>query len=155
MKRFAVTSNSNEFAQAFNAMLNRDTDKILFLHSKDERLTTSIKAASKVSSMLDDMGTPSTMRGYAYIRDSVVEAVHDPFILGEMNLELYPTIADLHKTTSTRVERDIRHAIEYTWSHGNEEAIRDIFGNSISDYKGIPSNVEFIAYLLDRYNEVL
>lgn len=155
MERFVVASNSNEFARAFHTMLNRDTDKILFLHHRDEKLMKSIEAAKKISAMLDEMGTPSSLAGYAYIRDAVVAAVHDPFILGEMTLELYPTVADLHKTTISRVERSIRHAIEYTWSRGDEEAIRNIFSTSISEGTGIPSNVEFIAYLLDKYNEVI
>ena len=63
---------------------------------------------------------------------------------------LYPTIAKMNKTTASRVERAIRHAIEVAWSRGKMDTIDDLFGYTISNGKGKPTNSEFIALIADK-----
>ena len=84
------------------------------------------------------------------MRDGIVMSVKDPDMLNSITKVLYPTIAKKHKTTASRVERAIRHAIEVAWNRGKMDTIDEMFGYTISNYKGKPTNSEFIALITDR-----
>ena len=77
-------------------------------------------------------------------------AVNDGEMLGSITKRLYPTIAKNHKTTSSRVERAIRHAIEVAWSRGKMDTIEELFGYTVSSRKGKPTNSEFVALIADK-----
>ena len=77
-------------------------------------------------------------------------SVNDSFLLGAITKVLYPTIARNYKTTSSRVERAIRHAIEVAWSRGRMETIEELFGYTVNSGKGKPTNSEFIALIADK-----
>lgn len=85
-----------------------------------------------------------------YLRSSIMETYYNPDILGQVTKVLYPDIARMYNTTSSRVERAIRHAIEVAWNRGNTDAIDEIFGYTVSATKSKPTNSEFIAMISDK-----
>jgi len=105
---------------------------------------------SEITTLLHEVGVPAHIRGYMYIRESIKMVFHNIDILGSITKVLYPEIARKFNTTSSRVERAIRHAIEVAWVRGNIDAISDIFSYTISYHKSKPTNSEFIAMIADR-----
>lgn len=105
---------------------------------------------SKVTGILHNIGVPAHIRGYHYMREAILMAVDDIDILNYITKELYPAIAKKCNTTSSRVERAIRHAIEVAWNRGKIEEIDKFFGYTINNSKGKPTNSEFIALIADR-----
>ena len=93
---------------------------------------------------------PSHIKGYSYIRDSISLMYNKPSMLGAITKELYPEIASMYDTTSSRVERAIRHAIEVSWTRGDYEVMEEIFGHSVDYDRAKPTNSEFIATLADK-----
>ena len=104
---------------------------------------------NRVTSLIHDIGIPAHIKGYHYLRDSIMMAVEDMDVLNAITKILYPTVAKTHKTTSSRVERAIRHAIEVAWSRGNIDVLDKLFGYTVSTGKGKPTNSEFIAMVAD------
>jgi two-component system response regulator (stage 0 sporulation protein A) len=104
---------------------------------------------NRVTNMLHEIGIPAHIKGYHYLRDSIIMAVNDMDILNAITKVLYPTVAKKHQTTSSRVERAIRHAIEVAWSRGKLDTIDELFGYTVSTGKGKPTNSEFIALIAD------
>jgi two-component system response regulator (stage 0 sporulation protein A) len=105
---------------------------------------------SEVTTIIHELGVPAHIKGYQYLRDGIVMSVRDPDMLNSITKVLYPTIAKKHRTTASRVERAIRHAIEVAWNRGKMDTIDEMFGYTISNYKGKPTNSEFIALITDR-----
>jgi two-component system response regulator (stage 0 sporulation protein A) len=103
-----------------------------------------------VTSVIHEVGIPAHIKGYHYLREAILMVVDRVDLLGAVTKELYPNIATKYKTTSSRVERAIRHAIEVAWSRGNYEAITKLFGYTVSGERGKPTNSEFIAMVADR-----
>lgn len=103
-----------------------------------------------VTKILHEIGVPAHIKGYQYLRDAMMASVKDPEMLGGVTKILYPSIAKKHKTTPSRVERAIRHAIEVAWSRGKMDTINELFGYTVSGGKGKPTNSEFIALLSDK-----
>ena len=111
---------------------------------------TQLNIEQKVTNILHEIGVPAHIRGYHYMREAIMMAVNDMDVLNYITKELYPTIAQKMNTTSSRVERAIRHAIEVAWSRGKIDAIDNLFGYTINNHKGKPTNSEFIALIADR-----
>ena len=105
---------------------------------------------SDVTDIIRDIGIPANIKGYQYIREGIIMAVNDINMLNYITKLLYPTIAKKYKTTSSSVERAIRHAIEVAWNRGQIDVINNIFGYTISAGKGKPTNSEFIALIADK-----
>lgn len=103
-----------------------------------------------VTNIIHEIGVPAHIKGYQYLRDAIIMSVNDPEMLGSITKLLYPTIAKNHKTTSSRVERAIRHAIEVAWSRGKMDTIDELFGYTVSNGKGKPTNSEFVALIADK-----
>lgn len=103
-----------------------------------------------VTKTLGEIGIPAHIIGYQYLRDAIVISVQDREMLTSVTKILYPSIAKKHKTTPSRVERAIRHAIEVAWNRGNIETLNKIFGYSINPEKGNPTNSEFIFKIVDN-----
>lgn len=103
-----------------------------------------------VTEFIHEVGVPAHIKGYQYLRDAIMMTVNDSEMLGAITKILYPEIAKKHKTTSSRVERAIRHAIEVAWSRGRIETIEEMFGYTINTGKGKPTNSEFIALIADK-----
>ena len=104
----------------------------------------------KVTDMILEIGIPAHIKGYQYIREGIMMAVNDENMLNYITKLLYPTIAKKYKTTSSSVERAIRHAIDVAFHRGKMEMLENMFGYSIQCGKGKPTNSEFIALLADR-----
>ncbi len=105
---------------------------------------------SEITSILHEVGVPAHIKGYMYLREAISMVYNNIEILGSITKVLYPEIATNYGTTSSRVERAIRHAIEIAWVRGNVDAISDIFSYTISYNKSKPTNSEFIAMIADR-----
>ncbi len=103
-----------------------------------------------VTDMIHEIGVPAHIKGYQYLREAIMMSVRDGEMLNSITKILYPTIAKKYQTTSSRVERAIRHAIEVAWSRGNMETLDSLFGYTISIGKGKPTNSEFIALITDK-----
>lgn len=108
------------------------------------------KLEEDITKVLHDIGMPAHIRGYEYIRSSIVYAYKDKDMMGQVTKVLYPAIAKVYDTTSSRVERAIRHAIEVAWNRGNLDVIDDLFGYTISAQRAKPTNSEFIAMIADK-----
>lgn len=104
---------------------------------------------SKVTNMIHEVGIPAHIKGYHYLRDAIIMAVEDMDVLNAITKVLYPTVAKKHQTTSSRVERAIRHAIEVAWSRGKLDTLDNLFGYTVNNRKGKPTNSEFIALIAD------
>jgi two-component system response regulator (stage 0 sporulation protein A) len=103
-----------------------------------------------VTNILLEIGIPAHIKGYQYIREGIIMAFYDRNMLHYITKFLYPSIAKKYKTTSSSVERTIRHAIEVAWRRGNIETLEEVFGNTVSAGKGKPTNSEFMALLTDK-----
>jgi two-component system response regulator (stage 0 sporulation protein A) len=103
-----------------------------------------------VTDIIHEIGVPAHIKGYQYLRDAIILSVNDMEMLNSITKVLYPTIAKKHQTTPSRVERAIRHAIEVAWSRGKMDTIDELFGYTVSNGKGKPTNSEFIALIADK-----
>lgn len=103
-----------------------------------------------ITKMLHELGIPAHIKGYQYLRDAISMVVRDREMMEAVTKILYPEIAKKNYTSSSRVERAIRHAIEVAWGRGSLEVIDELFGYTISTGKGKPTNPEFIALIADK-----
>lgn len=103
-----------------------------------------------VTDMIHEIGVPAHIKGYQYLREAIMMSVEDPVMISSITKLLYPGIAKKFQTTSSRVERAIRHAIEVAWSRGKMETLDSLFGYTVDNGKGKPTNSEFIALIADR-----
>ncbi len=104
----------------------------------------------KVTEILHQIGVPAHIKGYHYLRDSIVMSVENPEIINAVTKQLYPSVAKKFSTTSSRVERAIRHAIEVAWDRGDVDILNSYFGYTIHNGRGKPTNSEFIAMISDK-----
>ena len=105
---------------------------------------------SDVTNIIHEIGVPAHIKGYQYLRDAIMMSVDDAEMLNSITKQLYPSIAKRHKTTPSRVERAIRHAIEVAWSRGKMDTIDELFGYTVNNGKGKPTNSEFVALIADK-----
>lgn len=112
--------------------------------SKDNNLKISL------TRLLHELGVPSHIKGYQYIREGILLLYNNPGIVGGITKELYPEIANKYNTTVSRVERAIRHAIEVSWNRGNLDFMEEVFGHSVDYDKAKPTNSEFIVTVADK-----
>ncbi len=103
-----------------------------------------------VTNMIHEIGVPAHIKGYQYLREAILMAVDDIDVINAITKVLYPSVAKTFKTTSPRVERAIRHAIEVAWDRGDVDILNGFFGYTVSVAKGKPTNSEFISMLADR-----
>lgn len=123
-----------------------------YLHGADlsgEEKEEAVNLETRVTDMIHEIGIPAHIKGYHYLRDAIIMAVEDMDVLNAVTKVLYPTVAKRHQTTASRVERAIRHAIEVAWSRGKLDTLDDLFGYTVSNGKGKPTNSEFIALIAD------
>ena len=116
---------------------------------KTENAVNGENLENRVTNMLHEIGIPAHIKGYHYLRDSIIMAVQDMDVLNAITKVLYPTVAKRYQTTSSRVERAIRHAIEVAWNRGKLDTLDELFGYTVSTGKGKPTNSEFVALIAD------
>ena len=130
----------------------KDLEKQI-LNTKTTRISLTEKnreLQSTISTLLHSLGVPSHIKGYEYIREGIGLMYNDPSMLGAITKEMYPKIASINDTTSSRVERAIRHAIETSWNRGDYDLMEELFGHSVDFDRARPTNSEFIATLADK-----
>ena len=103
-----------------------------------------------ITKILHDLGVPSHIKGYQYIKEGIMLIYENPRMIGGITKELYPEIAKKYNTTVSRVERAIRHAIEVSWNRGDWDLMDEIFGHSVDVDKAKPTNSEFIVTVADK-----
>lgn len=142
IKFFKPTKQGNNFLAKENKQqyieLSKDSSK------KEENLE------ALVTNIIHEVGVPAHIKGYQYLREAIIMVVNDIDVINQITKSLYPKIAFKFNTTPSRVERAIRHAIEVAWGRGQQEAVENIFGYTISASKGKPTNSEFIAMIADK-----
>ena len=128
-------------------------DKILDTFKTSEKKTINLlnnNLQISISRMLHELGMPSHIKGYQYIREAILMVYDNPEIVGGITKELYPELATKFDTTVSRVERAIRHAIEVSWNRGDWDLMEDVFGHSVDIDKAKPTNSEFIVTVADK-----
>ena len=103
-----------------------------------------------VSDIMHQIGVPAHIKGYQYLRTAIILSVSDNEMLNSVTKVLYPTVAKQYLTTSSRVERAIRHAIEVAWDRGDIDVLSSYFGYTVQNTRGKPTNSEFIAMIADK-----
>ena len=122
--------------------------KYIEISKKQTNSETNLEAL--VTNLIHEIGVPAHIKGYQYLREAIMMVVEDIDVINQITKCLYPQIAQKFKTTPSRVERAIRHAIEVAWGRGQQEAVENIFGYTVSASKGKPTNSEFIAMIADK-----
>ena len=159
---FIVTSEyDNEFIE--RQVMDNGASKFLLRPYDADDLCAAISSAlgDRASSLSDDMevvvtdmihqlGVPAHIKGYHYLRTAILYSIEDKTLLDSVTKLLYPTVAGAYDTTSSRVERAIRHAIEIAWDRGDVDTLNSFFGYTINVGKGKPTNSEFIALITDK-----
>ncbi|MBU5454564.1 sporulation transcription factor Spo0A [Caproiciproducens sp. MSJ-32] len=144
------------FTKRIREMFNGSTDEIVKKPTTviDNTVKTQSKGEmdleSEITSIIHEIGVPAHIKGYMYLREAITMVVNDMELLSAVTKELYPSIAKKYNTTASRVERAIRHAIEVAWGRGQVDAINKLFGYTIHNEKGKPTNSEFIAIIADK-----
>ena len=103
-----------------------------------------------ISGIMHQVGVPAHIKGYQYLREAIILSIEDAEMISSVTKVLYPTVAKTFKTTPSRVERAIRHAIEVAWDRGDVDVLSSYFGYTIQNQRGKPTNSEFIAMISDK-----
>lgn len=143
---FSITLDNKYFVHKQNSVINSGNDG----SDNSFKQVEYVDLESEITGIIHEIGVPAHIKGYFYLREAISMVVNDIELLSAVTKELYPSIARKYNTTSSRVERAIRHAIEVAWSRGQIDSINKIFGYTIHNEKGKPTNSEFIAMVADR-----
>lgn len=120
------------------------------LIGKDNGVVSDSDLEFMVTEIIHQIGVPAHIKGYHYLREAIIISVKNTEVINSVTKLLYPTVAKNHKTTSSRVERAIRHAIEVAWDRGDVDVLNSYFGYTVRNSRGKPTNSEFIAMIADK-----
>ena len=109
-----------------------------------------VEIEMKVTNIIHQIGVPAHIKGYQYLREAIIMTINDMESINAITKVLYPSVAKKFHTTSSRVERAIRHAIEVAWDRGDVDVLQEYFGFTVSGTKGKPTNSEFISMVADK-----
>lgn len=166
----SMVSNQNVFVEAMNAgaamclLKPVDCDSLAdhvrsLARARSEKAQGHITTAdpertpdieTQVTKIIHQIGVPAHIKGYQYLRYSIMLSIENPDMMGSVTKVLYPTVAKHFQTTPSRVERAIRHAIEVAWDRGDVDVLSSYFGYTIQSSRGKPTNSEFIAMIADK-----
>ena len=163
---YAVVNNPNMFAEATEAGAEYCMLRPLDYKQLDERIRRVCSGRhagrrsaghprpadmeTQVTKVIHQIGVPAHIKGYQYLRTAIMMTIEDSDIINSVTKILYPSVAKKYATTSSRVERAIRHAIEVAWDRGDIETLNSYFGYTIQNNRGKPTNSEFIAMIADN-----
>ncbi len=119
-------------------------------NKKSVELSASPDLEAQVTKIIHQIGVPAHIKGYQYLRSAILMTIDDSDIINSVTKVLYPTVAKKYQTTTSRVERAIRHAIEVAWDRGDVDTLNSYFGYTIQNSRGKPTNSEFIAMIADK-----
>lgn len=137
-------------AGRFMNLLGRISSDELAQSASDTAADEESRVEMIVTDIIHQIGIPAHIKGYHYLRKAIILSLYDPEMLESITKLLYPTVASAFSTTSSRVERAIRHAIETAWDRGDVDLLNEMFAYTVSVGKGKPTNSEFIALVTDR-----
>ncbi len=167
----SMVSNQNVFIEAANAGADLCLLKPYNIESLCEHINSLCKARAlgtqvtahgadennrapdietQVTKIIHQIGVPAHIKGYQYLRTAILLTVNDSDIINSVTKILYPSVAKKYQTTTSRVERAIRHAIEVAWDRGDVDTLNSYFGYTIQNNRGKPTNSEFIAMIADN-----
>lgn len=151
-KRIREMFNSAPTIQESSAQSNRVSYPTTssYILTSEPKSKTPVDLETEITNIIHEIGVPAHIKGYMYLREAITMVVNDMELLSVVTKELYPSIAKKYNTTASRVERAIRHAIEVAWGRGQIEAINKLFGYTVHNDKGKPTNSEFIAIIADK-----
>lgn len=156
VKPFDMEVFTKRIRQMFNNTISNENVSIRKTTDMEENSTIHISRneplnlEQEITNIIHEIGVPAHIKGYMYLREAIQMVVNNIELLSAVTKELYPSIAKKFNTTASRVERAIRHAIEVAWSRGQVDTINRIFGYTVSNGKGKPTNSEFIAMVADK-----
>jgi two-component system response regulator (stage 0 sporulation protein A) len=154
IKPFDMDVFTKRIRQLFNNTISSDELKRTVVVDEPAEVKFSQKEPmdleTEITNIIHEIGVPAHIKGYMYLREAITMVVNDMELLSAVTKELYPSIARKYNTTASRVERAIRHAIEVAWGRGQVETINKLFGYTIHNDKGKPTNSEFIAMVADK-----
>ncbi|MBU5677553.1 sporulation transcription factor Spo0A [Alkaliphilus sp. MSJ-5] len=133
-----------------NTSKNNFDQKRQNVQNRSSLVTNNRSLEAEITNIIHEIGVPAHIKGYLYLREAITMVVENIELLSAVTKELYPSIAKKFNTTSSRVERAIRHAIEVAWSRGKVDTINNLFGYTVHNDKGKPTNSEFIAMVADK-----
>jgi two-component system response regulator (stage 0 sporulation protein A) len=145
MKPVDVQSLSNHID---TMMQNRKAHGLTPSHTASEPNIPDIE--TQVTKIIHQIGVPAHIKGYQYLRTAILLTIQDSDIINSVTKVLYPSVAKKYATTTSRVERAIRHAIEVAWDRGDVDTLNSYFGYTIQNNRGKPTNSEFIAMIADN-----
>ena len=134
----------------YNGSFLAKENKSKFITIASDTLSREDSIEALVTNIIHEVGVPAHIKGYQYLREAIIMVINDIDVINQITKSLYPQIALKFKTTPSRVERAIRHAIEVAWGRGQQDVVENIFGYTISASKGKPTNSEFIAMIADK-----
>lgn len=140
LKPFDFKDLESKILQLINNKINNE--KIVEIEDKDIQI--------KVTKLLHSLGIPSHIKGYQFIRSAILMVYENPSFIGGITKQLYPDLSIKFNTSTQRVERAIRHAIEVSWLRGDIDLMEDIFGHSVDIDRAKPTNSEFIVTIADK-----
>ena len=155
VKPFDMDVFTKRIRQMFNNTISSDEAKrtVSLIDTTEIKVNNKkepIDLEAEITNIIHEIGVPAHIKGYMYLREAITMVVNDMELLSAVTKELYPSIAKKYNTTASRVERAIRHAIEVAWGRGQVETINKLFGYTIHNDKGKPTNSEFIAMVADK-----
>jgi two-component system, response regulator, stage 0 sporulation protein A len=155
VKPFDMDVFTKRIRQMFNNTISSDETKrsVMINDVSEIKFKTNnepMDLEAEITGIIHEIGVPAHIKGYMYLREAITLVVNDIELLSAVTKELYPTIAKKFNTTASRVERAIRHAIEVAWSRGQVDTINKLFGYTVHNDKGKPTNSEFIAMVADK-----
>lgn len=154
IKPFDLETLIERIRQLVNDTIYRDDVKkaVTYLDTAETNINKSqpTDMITEITNIIHEIGIPAHIKGYMYLREAINMLVNDIGLLSSVTKELYPSIGKKFNTTASRVERAMRHAIDVAWSRGQIETINKIFGYTIHNEKGRPTNSEFIAMVADK-----
>ncbi len=151
MKPFDLDKLLKRIRQIISPQVGSTSGYVISKNNGNDRVKEEKNLSMIVTDVLHELGIPAHIKGYLYLRYAIELVIEDVDFLGAVTKELYPEVADNFNTTSSRVERAIRHAIEVAWNRGNREALENYFrNNNISEKDDKPTNSQFIAKIADQ-----
>ncbi|HEY5562505.1 MAG TPA: sporulation transcription factor Spo0A [Clostridiaceae bacterium] len=154
VKPFDMEVFTKRIRQMFNDTISSNEVKksVAMTEERDAKVYKNqpIDLEEEITSIIHEIGVPAHIKGYMYLREAISMVVNNIELLSAVTKELYPNIAKKYNTTASRVERAIRHAIEVAWGRGQVDTINKLFGYTIHNDKGKPTNSEFIAMVADK-----
>lgn len=136
--------------QSSVSILENSKPLVQFKTVKAEFIKNTGNIEAEITNIIHEIGVPAHIKGYLYLREAIGMVIENVELLSAVTKELYPNIAKIFNTTPSRVERAIRHAIEVAWSRGKVDTINQLFGYTVHNTKGKPTNSEFIAMVADK-----